>query len=207
MIDEPRQQDAGAAEIPIQTPGTWKRDRQDREYISAVGRRGIIYRQGDETVEQALANDALPKDKRPKRKSTPKLKPPPKQTDLRELEQMLAEAFKAPAYPAAAFGDEWAANHFTEAGPYLARNLVLAAEHNPWLRAKLENAASGGDMMVQLLAMAGLMGAFAQYLVPPLVWWLNLPIPERGRVMLGIPDRAESSPAPPYAAAQTAQAA
>ncbi|HET9118700.1 MAG TPA: hypothetical protein VFN75_11605, partial [Pseudonocardiaceae bacterium] len=71
-------------------------------------------------------------------------------------------------------------------------NLVLASETNPWLRRKLENAASGGDMMMQLMSLVGVGGAVVMYVVPPLVWWFNLPIPEEGRAMLGIPVKEHS---------------
>lgn len=181
---------------PLDFDGGWKRNKAGREYVQAVGRRGVVYRQGDETIAQALARDAAPAPQnRPRRKSTPKTPPPPKGLDLKALEQQLAEALKAPAVPAAMFGDEWAANHFTQAGPYLARNLVLASETNPWLRRKLENAATGGDMMMQLMSLVGVGGALIMYVVPPVVWWFNLPLPEAGRQMLGIPERhSDGSP-------------
>lgn len=191
--------DETASEPPpldIEDGGGWKRNKAGREYVQAVGRRGVIMRQGNETVAEALARDAAPAAQgRPRRKATPKTPPPPKGLDLKALEQQLAEALKAPAVAAAMFGDEWAANHFTQNGPYLARNLVLASETNPWLRRKLENAATGGDMMMQLMSLVGVGGAFIMYIVPPLVWWFNLPVPETGRQMLGIPERhSDGSP-------------
>lgn len=181
----------------------WQRDKSNREYIKAVGRRGIIFRQGEETVAQALERDQQPKPQgRPQRKGAnkPKTPPAPQKVDLKELEEMLANALKAPAMPAAAFGDEWAAEHFTNMGPFLARNLVLASETNPWLRRKLENAATGGDLMMQVVSLVGLGGACAMYIAPPLVWWLNLPIPEKGREMLGVPERRSEDGSPDLAA-------
>lgn len=195
LVDIPLEDEPGVPPGPdgddAGSPG-WSRNKQGREYVKAVGRRGVIYRQGEETIAQALERDAQPGPQaRPRRRSRAKTPPAPK-ASLRELEEILANALKAPAIPAAAFGDEWSANHFTNAGPYLARNLVLASETNPWLRRKLENAASGGDMMMQLMSLVGVGGAVVMYVVPPLVWWFNLPIPEEGRAMLGIPVKEHS---------------
>lgn len=184
--------DDGPREIPIDDGDSgWQRDKSGKEYVKAVGRRGIVYRQGQETVADAHERDAQPRPQgRPQRKTKPKMPPPPPpKADLRLLEQQLAEALKAPAMPAAMFGDEWAANHFVTNAPLLARNLVLASETNPWLRRKLENAATGGDMMMQIVSLVGLGGAFVMYLAPPIVWWLNVPLPDKGRELLGIPER------------------
>jgi hypothetical protein len=120
--------------------------------------------------------------------------PPPAHVDLKELEKLLTEALAAPAMPCAMFGDEWAANHFTTQAPYLARNLVLAAEHNPWLRLKLEAMATGQDAAVKLLGMAGVAGALFGYAVPPLVHFLNLPVAPKAREMFGIPPARDHAP-------------
>jgi hypothetical protein len=178
-------------------------EKTGREYIPRPHGRGVINRQGGETIAEALERDAQPRDSRPRRSRAPKKPPPPKQTDLRELEAMIAEALKSPAVPCAAFGDEWAAEHFTTQGPYLAGNLVRASQYNPWLRRKLESAASGGDMMMQLVAIVGVAGAVGLYIVPPFVYWLNLPLPDKGREMFGIPPdpRRAHAPAPPAPAA------
>jgi hypothetical protein len=190
---------------PLAEPG-WLTDKQGRSYIRSPHRRGAIYRREDETIAQALERDGQPRDQRPRRKSKPPRKPPPpKSVDLRELEQALAEALKSPAVPCAMFGDAWAADHFTNHGPYLARNLMLAAEHNPWLRRKLEAAAQGGDLMMQLFTLGGLAAALGLYLIPPLVWWLNLPLGDQARAMFGIPNR--NAGPPPPTAAQAAQPA
>lgn len=178
----------------------WLRDSAGRAYIPAQGRRGRINRQGEESVAEALARDGKPKDRKPKRKAAPRKPPPPKSSDLREIEQVLAEAFKSPAMLGAALGDEWTANHFVTWGPQLARNLARASEHNPWLRKKLEGAATSGDMMMQLMTFMGVAGSFGMYLIPPLVYWLNVPFPEQGRAMLGIPTRGEHAPPPPQTA-------
>jgi hypothetical protein len=190
----------------------WQRDRRGREYVRARGRRGIVYRQGAETVEEALSRPAHAGDQ-PPRARTPRKPPPPSSVDLRELEKLLAEVFRSPAIPAGAFlagvDGGWTADHFTNTGPYLARNLVLAAEHNPWLRQKLEKAATGGDLAMRLAAMLPLAGATIMYVVPPLVYWLNLPMPQQGRAMFGIPDRRppdHAVPAPPPAPSSPAAA-
>jgi hypothetical protein len=189
--------------------GEWLRDGRGRLYVKRPGGGGAVFRRGDETIAEAVQRDAQPrpagKDRRPRAKSKrPKLPPAPTGVDLKELEKMLTEALQAPAMPCAMYGDEWAANHFTTQGPYLARNLVLASEHNPWLRRKLEAAATGQDGAVAMLAMVGVAGALFGYAVPPVVWWLNLPVPDRARKMFGIPparihdtDAQGSAPAAP----------
>lgn len=188
----------------------WRADKQGRQYIPRRnGKPGIIYRTGEETIEQALERDAKPRDQRPRRKTKrPKMPEPPKRVDLKELELALAEALKAPAMPCAMFGDEWAANHFTTSGPYLARNLILASQHNPWLLRKLEDAATGQDAAMKLVTLVGVGGALFAYAVPPIVWWFKLPVPEKSREMFGIPPprdheppRAPAEPPAPMAAA------
>lgn len=182
----------------------WKVDRTDREYIQKPEGRGVIYRHGTETVAEALARDQLPRDQRPRRKpKRPKMPDAPRKIDLKELELTLAEALKAPAVMCASFGDEWAAEHFTTTGPYLARNLILASEHNPWLRRKLEESATGQDAMMKLVSLVGVGGALVSYTVPVIIYWANLPVPERTRIMFGIPPRKEQAPA--YAAADNGQ--
>lgn len=159
------------------------------------GKSGVIRRQGEETIEQARERDQLPKDERPKRKpKRPKMPDAPRKVDLKELEATLADALKAPAIMCGMFGDEWAANHFTISGPYLARNLILASEHNPWLRKKLEEASTGQDAMMMMISLVGVGGALFGYAIPPIVYWFNLPVPEKGREMFGIPPRREQKP-------------
>lgn len=176
-------------------PLIWKTDSAGREYIPKPQGRGMIYRKGGESVAEALENDAKPKDPRPKRKTkAPKMPQAPRKLDLKELEHTLAEALKSPAMICAGFGDEWAANHFTTSGPYLARNLVLASEHNDWLRKKLEDAATGQDAAMKVLALVPVAGALFAYAIPPVVYWFNLPVPPKTREMFGIPPRKEKPP-------------
>lgn len=181
----------------------WLRDPRKRAYIKHDGR--AIFRRGDETVEEALARAAAapPRgDKRPRRKAAkPKLPPAPAHPDLKQIETMISEALHVPAMAAGMAGDEWAANHFTTQAPMLARNLVLASEHNPWLRRKLEAAATGQDAAMAMVAMAGLAGAAFAYAAPPIIWWLNLPVPPRARTMFNIPPAREPQPKtqPPHA--------
>lgn len=187
---------------PASTNGAedgWRLDRNGKQYIPRPGRRGNIYRQGEETPEQARERDARPRDERPRKPKKPKKPEAPRKVDLRELEAALAEGFKAPGMACAMMGDEWAAQHFTMHGPVLARNLVRASEHNPWLRAKLEEAATGEEAMMKVISLAGVGVSCAVYIVPPVIYWLNLPVPERTRAMFGIPARRVKEPA--YAAA------
>lgn len=182
----------------------WKTNKAGREYIVNPGRKGMLFRQGDESVGEAILRAGLPDDPAPKRKSKAgrhKPDPPPATSDLRELEAMLAEAFKSPAVICGMAGDEWAANHFDLAGRALARNLVVASQHNPYLRKKLEAASTGGDAAIQLMSMAALGGAVIMYIGPPVVHWFNLPVPDKAREMFGIPDRRPEADVSPLAAA------
>jgi hypothetical protein len=183
----------------------WRIDGQSRAYIPARGRSGLIYRQGSETIGEALARDAKgPQDKKPKKKAK-KAPPAPTQTSLKELEYALAEGLSAPAMICAGYGDEWGANHFTLQGPKLARNLVKASEHNPWLRAKLEAAMLGEDYMITIITTMGVAGAVFGYAIPPLIYYLNPSfVSPKTREMFDIPPReekpADGEPAPPEAA-------
>jgi hypothetical protein len=205
---EPAVAAANGATEPAGEEGGWRVDKQGRSFIAARGRSGIIYRKGNETVEEALARDAKgPRDTPPRKKgpATPRKPPAPSAPSLKDLEYALAEGLRSPAMFCAMAGEEWAANHFTVQGPVLARNLVKAAEHNPWLRAKLEAAVMGEDIMVKVITMMGVGGALAAYAVPPLVYFLNPPfVSEKTREMFGVPDRRAKepdAPAPPPAPA------
>lgn len=204
---------AGGAPPPVAPPGdngqapgeVWLTDKNGRAYVKrGGGKAGIIIRQEDgETVEQARARDALPKsERRPRRRPrTPKLPPAPSKIDLKALEQALSEGLKAPGAICASFGDEWGAEHFTSRGPYLARNLVLASQHNPWLREKLEQAASGEDAMMKIVGLLGVGGAFVMYVAPPVIYYLNLRVPDKTRGMLDLPPRRDdqdAATAPPH---------
>jgi hypothetical protein len=181
------------AQAPTEEP--WRVDGQGRSYVPARGRSGLVYRQGNETLQEALARDAKgPQDRKPKKKAK-KAPPAPTQTSLKELEFALAEGLSAPAMIAAGYGDEWGANHFTVQGPKLARNLVKASEHNPWLRAKLEAAMLGEDYMIMLITTMGVAGAVFGYAIPPLIYYLNPSfVSEKTREMFDIPPREDTSP-------------
>lgn len=181
----------------------WKIDKQKRKFVAARGRSGIVYRQGNETVEEALARDAKgPRDKPPKKKKGDPAAaaataaavagkgPAPSKQGLKELEHALAEGLRAPAMAAAMVGDEWLAEHFMKQGPVLARNLVMASEHNPWLRAKLEAAMQGEDIMIKVMTMMTVGGAVIGYVVPPIIYLVNPPfVSEKAREMFGVPER------------------
>jgi hypothetical protein len=167
----------------------------------------VIYRQGAESIAEAIARDQreqqeTQRDKRPRSHKRPKMPDAPRGADLKALEETLSEALKAPAMVCASFGDEWAAEHFTKSGPYLARNLILASEHNPWLRRKLEEAATGEDAMMMVVSLVSVGGAAFLYVVPPLIYFFNLPAPRKTYEMFGIPDRKHRQP-PPYASDQS----
>lgn len=197
----------------------WRKDKAGRWVTPARGRGGFVYRKGNETIDEAHARDSKgPKDKAPKAKpKTPKA-PAPTQVSLKELEFALTEALSSPSMIAAMQGDEWAANHFVQQAPILSRNLTKAAEHNPWLRAKLEATMSGDVLLMRLMTLFPVVSAAIAYTVPPLIFYLNPPfIGEEARAMFGVPhrdkrrdqerDHAESAQGPPPAAApETADA-
>ena len=196
------------AAAPPPADDGWRTDANGQRFVAAKGRRGIVKQKGTETVQEALDRDARDRDQRPQRKGsgkTTKKPPPPRKTDLKELEALLADAFSSPSFVCASFGDQWGANHFTNQGPLLARNLVLSAQHNPWLRRKLEEAASGGDLMTKVLSLVGIAGAFIGYAFPPIVYYLNLPVPDKAREMFGIPDKPP--PDVPYGPSPVSDAA
>lgn len=216
ILDEPPATENGQPPADARDEG-WKKNKHGKLYVTARGRPGTLFREGSESVEEAYARDDRgPRDKRPKPR--PRGKPPaPTSVSLKELEWELAEGLKAPAMLCAAFGDEWPANHLTREGPLLARNLVKAAEHNPWLRAKLEAATRGEDIMVRLITAMGLAGALFAYAVPVALYYTNPGfVPKEARTMFGVPDRnavreeerlAQATEAAAAAAAATAPAA
>jgi hypothetical protein len=194
----------------------WRKDTRGREFVSAVGRSGVVYRQGEETIDDAYARDAEgPKKRTPKKRVR---KPPaPTEIDLRQLEYALIEALAAPSMIAAMNGDEWAAQHFTTQAPLVARNLVMCSQHNPWLREKLVAAMAGEGPLMNVMMFASLGAAVFSYVVPPIIYYLNPPfLPERGvemmRMRYAMPERHQGDedaavPEAPLAAPPAAAAA
>lgn len=186
-----------SAPAPPSADDGWRTDKNGNRYVPRDdGRSGVIRRQGDqETVDEARERDSKPKDSPPRTKAKkPKMPPAPKKVDLRLLEEGLSGALKAPGAVAMSFGDEWGFEHFNISGPYLARQLVLASEFNPWLRKRLEEAAAGEEVMMKIMGLMGIAGALVGYLVPPLIYYLNLPVPEQARSMWHVPPRKERTP-------------
>lgn len=180
----------------------WQRsDKNGKEYIARQGGRpGIIWRQGDETIAEARTRDEAGREQRPRRNKAKTVKKPeaPRKLELKDLEESLAMALKAPgALTMTLVNDDWPTDHFNMAGPVLARHLVLASEHNPWLRRRLEEAATGGDAMWAMVSLVGVGGALIGYIVPPMIYFLNLPVSPKARDRWGIPPK---QPEPPYAA-------
>jgi hypothetical protein len=180
---------------PPPPPVDWRRDKQGKQYVAAVGRKGIIYRRGEETIAEALERDKRPKDERPpkdrKRRGAGAMPDKPRDIDLQAVELALVEALRSPAILAAGFGDAWLANHFTIQAPILARNLVVASEHNSWLRRQLETMAEGGTGAMAIITLLGLGGAFLAYAAPPVIHLFNLPAPEMARQLFAMPPRRE----------------
>jgi hypothetical protein len=160
--------------------------------VPAKGRTGVVYRHGEETVAEAYERDARgPGDRPPKRKQHQQKKASaPTEQDLREVEKVLADMFRSPAFLAAGFGDSWAADHFTRQGPELARNLVHAARFNPWLREKLLAATTDPGFAMRLASLVYLGVSAVGYILPPIIWWTGTPAP-KVRELYGIPSPAE----------------
>jgi hypothetical protein len=182
----------------------WKTDKRGKKYIprptppGSTHGKGAIYREGTETTEEALARDRAKQEERPRRdkQAKPKMPPASRKVESRELEESLAAALKAPGAIAMTLSpDDWLPEHFNVAGPHLARHVVLASEHNPWLRRRLEEAAQGEDAMWAVISIIGVGGALFAYAVPPIVYLFNFPVPENARKRWGMPPRG---PAPPY---------
>lgn len=186
---------------PAPEPGEqWRRGKKGEYVPRTDGRPGVIMRQGEETVEQARERDSrdTPRDKAPKRRAKPKMPPAAsRKVDFKQLEETLADALRAPGAIAITFGDQWGFEHFNMSGPYLARQLMNASEYNPWLRKRLEEAATGEEAMMKVAGIAGIAGGLVMYLVPPTVYYLNLRVPEKAREMMHVPPRKENRP--PYA--------
>lgn len=184
--------DAGAA------PAGWHRDGRGRLFAKPPTGGNVVFRRGEETVEEALERAARPdKDKPPPK---PRKKPTPKReaVDLKAIEEALGQVFAAPGQVAGMMlQDEWIMAHFMVRGPELARALCNASEHNPWLRKKLIELSTGGAAAMQLQAFVLLAIASASYAVPPVAYLLgwNEKIPTFVQVsVLGgpIPERTHS---------------
>lgn len=165
------------------------------QYVTARDRQGIIWRQGEETIEEAYARDAkraAEKDA-PKKKAGKRKPPAPAALDLKALEVEIEKALVMPGAMAGLLGDPWPAFHVEQTAPALARNLVACAEVNPWFREKLILVLGGPGMFGNAMLFAALAGSAFSYLVPLIVHYVNPPLPApalaviRGRYQ--IPER------------------
>lgn len=204
------------AAAPSPADQGWRLHKNGRWFSPARGKPGFVYRQGTETIEEAHARAAKSsKDTPPKGRAAPKVPkaPAPTQVTLKELEFMLIEALSAPSMVAAMQGDEWAANHFTSSAIPLARNLTKAAEHNPWLRSKLEAVMAGDVLLIRVMTLFPVAAALIAYAVPPVIYYLDPPfIPGEAREMFRVPkrergksDQEEETGAPSPAGAERAE--
>jgi hypothetical protein len=90
----------------------------------------------------------------------------------------------------ASMGDEWGAQHFTTQAPLLARNIVAISEHNPWLRAKLEQMAAGESVLANAMLIMVLGKSLIEYALPPIIYYANPPfISPKARALLNVPER------------------
>lgn len=179
-------------------PEGWKRDKKGRLYVGARGRAGVIYRQGDESIEDAIDRDQRSRENGHPPKSKPKTQkaPAPTRKTSKELEAALTETLQAPAMIAGLRGDEWVANHLYQEAPVLARNLVAAAEHNPKMRERLEQIAGGETAFGQFVMQMMIANALVAYALPPLVYYLGdrLPGGARMRESFHVPEKPKKAP-------------
>lgn len=210
LTDPPPAADPAASPVDDPAAQGWRRDKQQRWFTPAKGRSGVVYRQGTETLEEAHARDAKgPKDRKPKAKPKVPKAPAPTQVSLKELEFALTEALSAPSMIGAMQGEEYIANHFVQQAPILARNLVKAAEHNPWLRSKLEATMSGDVFLMRIMTLFPVAAAAVAYTLPPIIYYFDPPfISEPAREMFQVPKRdkqqreeRDAPPTPPASAA------
>jgi hypothetical protein len=172
----------------------WKLDKRQRYYTSAgpAGRAGVIYRDGDESIQEAIDRDreARENGRPPKSKPAKTTKAPaPTRKTAQELEKALTASLEAPAMLAGLHGDEWVASHIYREAPTLARNLVAAAEHNPKLWAKLESIAGGETAFGQMILQIAVANALVAYALPPMLFYLGDRAPQRLRDTFQVPPK------------------
>lgn len=102
--------------------------------------------------------------------------------ELRELEDALNAILVTPAVPMHMAGDHWPAEHLEQRAGPLAHQVVELARRNPAFRAQLQRALSTSEN-------AQLAFAAAAYLVPVLIYFGLIPVPDPVRVQLQVPDR------------------
>lgn len=186
---------SGTIEASVEDPIAqgWRKDKKDRWFVGAkaAGRSGVIYRQGDESVEEAIVRDqeARANGRPPKARPKTTKSPAPTQKTLKELETALTEALEAPAMIAGMKGDKWVADHIYREAPTLSRNLVAAAEHNPKLRARLESMLGGETPFAQIMSQIIIANALIAYAVPPVIYYLGDRAPGRLRETFQVPEK------------------
>lgn len=174
----------------------WQLAKNGRQFASNPGGGWPVWRRGNESVQEALTRAAADKPDKPPRSKRRRAeqakasgaKPAVSRDQLtREIQEACAGILTAPAIGCAMFGDEWGANHFQVQGERFAANLARSSEHNPWLRSKLEKLTEGELAIVAVLTSVSLAAGAVGYIMPPLIKYLDLPVPERARFMLGVP--------------------
>lgn len=69
-----------------------------------------------------------------------------------QIEDGLREILQMPAVPASIFGDQWAAQHFTQQGAVFANKIAVVSERNPVLRDWCNKMLAGESLAVLLMA-------------------------------------------------------
>lgn len=206
-LDEPIGARAPADAAAAAAAEGWKPDKQGRQYITIPGRKGPLYRRGEETVAERIERAQRPADEAPKaskKRKQPAQPAAPDDFDLKVIEKAIAEALASPAMLAGLAGDVYLAQHFATQGPRLARVLVVTADSSPWLRRQLEQLAAGGSTALNVMGMLGLAVGIVGYVAPPIIYLFNLPAPAMAREMFQIPERrptaADNGSTPPVQA-------
>lgn len=146
-------------------------------------------------AEKSAANDAPPKAKkgpgRPKgstnkkKAATGSKAAPTESASIRTLRAQLEEILTGPAFLFEMQGEPWPAQHVDQRGKVLAKELADLASRNPEFKARLERLLEGGENTKLIIAAA-------MYIAPLAIYFGVLPVPERVKITLQIPDRIPS---------------
>lgn len=205
--------DAAQPTSPVSDqPRAWQIGKNGREFIRLPGVSGwaaMVWRKGDESIEEAIARKLKgPSDPPPRSRTRRKLeeRPPVVISDehkgavTKQIEEMVADVLCVPSVPCATFGMQWEAEHFDRQGRRFAENIARSSERNPWLRGKLEKALAGEHTAIAWLTSINLLTGALGYFAPPLIKWGLVPAPDVTKIMFGVPmaNVVNTPPQPQY---------
>jgi hypothetical protein len=189
--DAPADQVSRLAASIADAANEWKQDKKGRYYIPRVegAGGGMIWRKGDETVDEARARDT--ERSQHKKRSDPKpggkhaaKSGPPKATTA-ELESFLAELLVMPAIPVKTLlGCDYCMHHFLTQGPLAAHQIAELSTDNPALRRLLERMYVSWTSLTYGAVLAAYIGKPLLHHAAP------APVLEAAGPFLGVPPRA-----------------